>query len=32
MRLDEVDDVQRAFVKVEQEAHERARLIRGEGA
>jgi len=32
MRLDGVDDVQRAYVLVEQEAHERARIIRGEGA
>jgi hypothetical protein len=32
MRLDEVGDVQRAFVQVEQEAHDRARIIRGEGA
>jgi hypothetical protein len=32
MRLDEIDDVQRAFLQVEKEAHERGRIIRGEGA
>lgn len=32
VRLDGVDDVQRAFAQVEQEAHERARIIRNQGA
>lgn len=29
MRLDNVDDVERAFAQVDQEAHDRARIIRG---
>lgn len=32
IRLDGIEDVQRAFAQVEQEAHERARIIRSEGA
>jgi hypothetical protein len=32
MRLDGIDDVQRALVQVEAEAHSRARIMRGEGA